>query len=207
MSREKLTPGGGQGLADGTPERQVWALERGVRRNPVVAAILERAPQLRLPSWYLGAGGVAQTVWNLLHGFEPTWGIKDYDLVYFEPGDLSAASEHAAEARAAELFADLDVRLDVTNEARVHLWYPARFGRSIPPYRSTEHAIGTWPTTASSLGIRYTSSRFVVCAPFGLRDLFAMVVRPNKAVVSRAVYEAKAERWAMLWPKLTVVAW
>lgn len=183
------------------------ALEWRVRRNPVVAAILERAPQLGLPSWYLGAGGVTQTVWNLLHGFDPTWGIKDYDLVYFEPGDLSATGEHAVEARAAQLVADLEVRVDATNEARVHLWYPARFGRTIPPYRSTEHAISTWPTTASSLGIRYTGSRFVVCAPFGLRDLFAMVVRPNKAIVDRAVYEVKTRRWVELWPQLTVVPW
>jgi hypothetical protein len=28
---------------------------------------------------------------------------------------------------------------------------------------------------------------------------------PNKAIVSEAVYQAKADRWARLWPKLTVL--
>jgi hypothetical protein len=48
---------------------------------------------------------------------------------------------------------------------------------------------------------------FAVCAPYGLTDLFGMVVRPNKVIVPRAVYEAKAARWAAVWPKLTVLAW
>jgi hypothetical protein len=196
-----------QFVADATVDQQVRALERAVRRNSVARAILERAPQLRLHSWYLGAGGVTQTVWNLLHGFEPTRGIKDYDLVYFDADDLTAAGEEDAESRAAQLFEDLDMKLDVTNEARVHLWYPARFGRSIPPYRSTEHAISTWPTTASSIGVRSDNGAFVVCAPFGLSDLYAMVVRPNTAIIDRAIYEAKAQRWMETWPKLSVNPW
>lgn len=183
------------------------SLERDLRANPVVDAILERAPALALPSWYLGAGGVTQTVWNVLHGFEPTRGIKDYDLVYFDGDDLSAAAEAAVERRAVALLGDLDVKIDVTNEARVHLWYAERFGRAIPPYRSTEHAISTWPTTASSIGVRDDGDELVVCAPFGLDDVYGMVVRPNKVKVTQAIYEAKAARWAAIWPKLTVLGW
>lgn len=203
----ELSPDQGEALADATVDQQVAALERAMRRNPAATAILERAPQLRLPSWYLGAGAITQTVWNLLHGCDPAQGIKDYDLVYFDPDDLSAAAEQATEDRAARLFADLDVKLDVTNEARVHLWYPERFGRSIPPYRSTEHAISTWPTTASSIGVRTNDGAFVVCAPFGFSDLYGMVVRPNKGIINQDVYEAKARRWSETWPKLSVIPW
>ncbi len=46
-----------------------------------------------------------------------------------------------------------------------------------------------------------------MCAPFGLADLFAMVVRPNTTLVPRAVYETKAERWQRVWPGLTVLPW
>lgn len=203
----ELSADEGEALADATVDQQVAALERAMRRNPAATAILERAPQLRLPSWYLGAGAITQTVWNLLHGFDPTQGIKDYDLVYFDPDDLSLAGEQATEDRAAQLYSDLNVKLDVTNEARVHLWYPDRFGRSIPPYRSTEHAISTWPTTASSIGVRTNDDAFVVCAPFGFSDLYAMVVRPNKGIINQDVYEAKAQRWAEAWPKLSVISW
>jgi uncharacterized protein len=197
----------GQEVAHATLPRQTAVLEAAVRENGVVCAVLARAPQLGLASWYLGAGGVTQTVWNLQHGFEPTHAIKDYDLVYFDSSDLSMDAERAVEEHANQLLGDLGVAVDVTNEARVHLWYAERFGRSIPPYGSVEQAIATWPTTASSVGITDGPAGFGVCAPFGLSDLFAMVVRPNKAIVSEAVYQAKADRWAELWPKLTVLPW
>jgi uncharacterized protein len=161
---------------------------------------------LGLPDWYFGAGGVAQTVWNVLHGFEPADGIKDYDLVYFDPTDLSVNGERRVEEVRARL-ADVGVTPDVKNEARVHLWYEDRFGRPIQPYRSSGEAIATWPTTASSVGVRYRGNDFVVCAPFGLTDLFHMIARPNKTIVSREVYEEKVARWSARWPQLTVVPW
>jgi uncharacterized protein len=194
-------------LADAPIGEQVRGLEDALRCNPVVVAILERAPALGLDSYYLGARAIAQTVWNQLHGFTSTRQIKDYDLVYFDRHDLRPSTEAEFARQAQSWVADLGAKVDVTNEARVHEWYSQRFGRSIAPYRSAEHAISTWPTTASSVGVRLEGDRFVVSAPFGLRDLFAMVVRPNKAIVGRDVYEAKARRWAALWPKLTVLPW
>jgi hypothetical protein len=41
------------------------------------------------------------------------------------------------------------------------------------------------------VGIR---GEFECCAPFGLDDLFGLVVRPNKRQITRAIYEAKVER-------------
>ena len=40
-----------------------------------------------------------------------------------------------------------------------------------------------------------------------LRDLFALVVRPNKALISVDVYETKALRWRAEWPDLEVLEW
>ena len=196
-----------EALADASLAEQVGGLERALRQNRVVAAILEGAPGLGLPHYYLGAGGIAQTVWNQLHGFDADHGVKDYDLVYFDPSETTAATEGRTAQRVIARFADLQVKMDVTNQARVHQWYLRRFGRSIPPYRSTEQAIATWPTTASSIGVRLETDRLVVCAPFGLHDLFARIVRPNKALISRTVYEAKVERWTPLWPDLAILPW
>lgn len=194
-------------VADAPLDEQLQALEAAVATNVVAQTILAETPGMNLPGWYLGAGAITGCVWNLLHGFDPRHGIKDYDLVYFDADDLSSESEAALEHQANRLFQDLGVRLDVTNEARVHLWYEERFGRAIDPYRSTEHAISTWPTTASSIGVRRESGLFTICAPFGLRDLFALVVRPNKALISIDVYEAKAVRWKAAWPELEVLEW
>jgi hypothetical protein len=186
---------------------QVQALESIVRSNPVVAGVLDRVPALNLGSWYIGAGAVAGSVWNHLHGFAPTHGIKDYDIVYFDAQDLSEPAETAVQAQVTELLGANGAAVDVTNEARVHTWYEQRFGRPLAPYRSVEHAIATWPTTASSIGVRYDGGEFVVCAPFGLADLFAMVVRANTTLVAEPVYRDKAERWCGTWPRLTAVPW
>jgi hypothetical protein len=194
-------------VADAPLDEQVRALQGALATNRFVVAILQRVPRLGLADWYLGAGAVTGTVWNVLHGFDSTSGIKDYDLVYFDPNDLSADGEAATEQRIREVMEEVPVELDVTNEARVHIWYPQRFGRTIPPYRSAEHAISTWPTTASSIGVRLEGDSLVVCAPFGLRDLFAMVVRPNKAIIDAHVYDDKASRWADHWPRLRVLPW
>lgn len=186
--------------------RQVTALEEIVRSNPVICRLLDTLPALQLPSWYVGAGAVAQTVWNQVHGFPPNHGLKDYDVVYLDPGDLTVDGERAVEAKVAELL-DAAVTVDVTNEARVHTWYERRFGQPLAPYRSVEQAIATWPSTATSVGVRYERGVFDVCAPYGLSDLFGLIVRPNTALVSRDIYEAKAARWHQLWPLLTVLTW
>lgn len=198
-------------IAD-TPENlrldlQVEYLQQALTSNEVAEAVLALAAELDLPGWYFGAGGVAQTVWNLRHGFEAAEGIKDYDLVYFDPGDLSAESEREIEEQVADRLSAFGVVADVHNEARVHLWYEQRFGRRLEPYGSTEEAIATWPTTASSVGVRRDRDGFVVCAPFGLSDLLGMVARPNKTIVTRDVYEEKVTRWVARWAKLRVVPW
>lgn len=182
-------------------------LEATLRENDVAQAVLAGGRGLDLPDWYFGAGGVAQTVWNVLHGFEASAAIKDYDLVYFDAADLRIETESEIEAEVADRLRGGGIVVDVKNEARVHLWYERRFGRHLEPYRSTGDAIATWPTTASSVGVRYDGHTFVVCAPFGLADLFSMVARANKTIVTRDVYEEKVARWAAQWPQLTVIPW
>jgi uncharacterized protein len=194
-------------LAHAPLHEQVASLEVALKQNQAARAVLTVAREMALPDWYFGADGVAQTVWNVLHGFDPSTTIKDYDLVYFDGSDLTLEAEQQIEAEVSDRLAGLSVVVDVTNEARVHLWYKERFGRPLSPYRSTGEAITTWPTTASSVGVRYEDDRFVVCAPFGLADLFAMVAMPNKAVITREVYEEKAARWASHWPQLSVLPW
>jgi hypothetical protein len=174
--------------------------------NEVLWESLRRLPTLDLPDWYLGAGCVAQTVWNLAHGKPLNEDILDYDLVYFDP-DLSEEAEARVARRAQDLLADLPVMVDAKNQARVHLWYPRRFGYAIEPYRSTEDAIATWPSTASAIGVRTGGTEVRVCAPFGTVDLFGLVVRANRVQITPETYAAKVARWAHRWPLLVVLPW
>jgi uncharacterized protein len=191
------------------PDRQELsdALEGVLRSSPLISRLLDRWEEIALPNAWLVAGAVAQTVWNDVSRLPPQHGIKDVDLVYFDAGDLSAERERDEEARIRHLFAGLGASLDVKNEARVHLWYEAKFGKPIAAYSSAEEAIATFPTVATSVGVRPLGDRLEMCAPFGLDDLFGLVVRPNRRLVTRDAYEAKVARWRRCWPALTIVEW
>jgi uncharacterized protein len=182
-------------------------LHVSLRQNQCLADILERFDEIALPDAWLVAGCIAQTIWNLACGQPAELGIKDVDLIYFDDRDLSLGTEAGHETRIRDLFGHLAIKLDVKNEARVHLWYQQRFGYAIAPYRSSADAIATFPTTATAVGVRRIHDGFECCAPFGLDDLCGLVVRPNKRQITRAIYEAKTERWRFIWPSLTIWPW
>jgi hypothetical protein len=170
--------------------------------------VLQRARRLALPDWYLAAGCIAQTVWNVVTGCPPDDGIRDYHLPYFHATDLSWAADDRRIQAAARYFADIPCLVAVRNEARVHLWYESRFGVACPPYSSTKAAIDTFPARASCVGVRLGANHtWEVYAPYGLSELLALVVRPNLTQAPRHVYEVKAQRWQEQWPTLTILPW
>jgi hypothetical protein len=182
-------------------------LEDQLRQNSWLSEIHRRFEAIGLPDSWVVAGCIAQTVWNLACGRVAESGIKDIDIVYFDADDLSAVTEAGHERRLADYFSDLPAKLDVKNQARVHLWYEQTFGYTIAPYRSTADAIASFPTTATAVGVRWAGNKFECCAPFGLEDLFALRVLPNKRQITRTIYAAKVKRWQSIWPELTFVAW
>ncbi|SDH43065.1 nucleotidyltransferase family protein [Pseudonocardia oroxyli] len=177
-------------------------------QNPVIVAVLERAPALGVPDWWLAAGALSQTVWNVLHGRDPGAGIADYDLVYFDDTDLSYDAENTVIGRATEVLGDVAPSLEIRNQARVHLWYQTHFGEPGLRFTSSTHAIDHFPTTTTSVGLSRTAGgEFTVYAPFGLDDILAMRVRPNPRLAPRTVYETKTRRWKAEWPNLLVEPW
>lgn len=182
--------------------------ERLVRCNPRVDEILGRLAGLGLPGWYLAAGCLVQTVWNVLSSRPPECGIEDYDIFYFDDSDLSWDAEDVVIRRCARAFADLPVKIQVRNQARVHLWYEQHFGVACPPHGSSEAAIDSFATLVSAIGIRQSlTGQTTVYAPYGFKDLFAFVVRPGPGLAPRQVYEDKTTRWCREWPDLVVVPW
>lgn len=176
--------------------------------NKILVELLHRGRELGLPHWYFAAGCVVQTVWNVLDEREASRGIKDYDLVYHNAADLGWDAEDRAIRAAASACEDLPVEVEVRNEARVHLWYEAKFGLPCRPYPTTEAAIDAFPAICSCVGVRLErDGTWHVHAPNGLGDLFAMVVRPNPVLAPREVYEAKTARWLEQWPRLRVLPW
>jgi hypothetical protein len=179
-----------------------------LRENPTLTEVLDRAATLNLPGWYLVAGCLYQTVWNVITGQPPEAGILDYDLVYFDDSDLSWEAEDAVIQTGNTIFAGLPAPVQIRNQARVHLWYSQKFGIPCPPHISAEAAIDTFEATNASVGVRQEpDGRWHVYAPYGLSDVFNLVVRPNTVLAPRHVYETKADRWKKQWPELTVLPW
>jgi hypothetical protein len=156
---------------------------------------------------YLAGGCIAQTVWNYIFDKEIDYGIDDFDIVYFDDVDITENCEEQFYVYLNNSLNDFPYKIDVKNEARVHLWYKERFGKEIKPYTSTEDAISSWPSTATSIGVKYEDSEFKVYTPFDLDDLYSGIVRPNKKLISKEVYDNKASKWHCKWNELTVVKW
>ena len=134
------------------------------------------------------------------------YGIADIDFVYFDD-DLTYEAENEIIKRVQTNLADCPVPIDVKNQARVHLWYQSAFGYELPPYKTLEDAIKTWPTTATAIGVRLDGSNLSVYAPFGLDDLFGQIIRANKAQITKETYEKKCRNWTEKWNTLTVIPW
>jgi hypothetical protein len=146
-------------------------------------------------------------VWNALTGRPRGFGIKDYDVAYFDAGDLSWDAEDRVIVRVRARLPELAPRIEVRNQARVHLWYEAHFGTPYPPLASTDEAIDRYASTTHIVGVRLTpEGGMSVYAP-GLSDVFALRVRPNRLFDNRATYETKALRMQATWPELTVEPW
>jgi hypothetical protein len=189
-------------------EKLEMKLLRVLTSSSMLRAAFDRAPLLGIEDYYIGAGCVAQTVWNHLSGKPLNYGIKDIDFVWFDAARLDYDSENEVILRVKDLYRDFPVEVDAKNQARVHLWYGDHFGYAIAPYGSLEAAIDSWPTTATSIGVRRDGrGDWKVYAPFGLDDLFGRVVRANKKQITKEIYENKVKSWLMKWPDLTVIPW
>jgi uncharacterized protein len=189
-------------------DEQLVELRSVLERNSVLLHVMERTAALELPQSYVTAGCLFQTVWNVVTGRPPTYGIRDYDVLYFDDSDLSWRAEDAVIRAAAEALAGIEAEVEVRNEARVHLWYEQKFGVPAPPFASTEGAIDSFAATTCCLGARLEpDGRWRVYAPHGLSDIFNLIVRPNPVLAPRTVYESKTARWKQQWPELTILDW
>ena len=149
--------------------------------TPSLLRVLAVARRLCLPDWLVFSGAVYQPVLNHLTGRPLDYGIKDYDLGYFDASDLSYEAEDAVIRRAKTAFDEpLRSMVEVRNQARVHLWFEAKFGEVYGPLSSTAEALERFASATFAVGVRLEADdRLHIHAPFGLAELFALRLRPN----------------------------
>ncbi|WP_282008432.1 nucleotidyltransferase family protein [Brevundimonas aveniformis] len=151
-----------------------------LRASPDVMHVLTTVRTLGLPDWRLFSGAVYQTVWNHQTRRDPAYGLKDFDIGYFDP-DTSWDAEDVFIKRVAEAFDEpFRSTVEVRNQARVHLWFQDRFGEPYAPLANTDEALSRFVCPAFAVGVRLEDDDTIsVAAPFGLDDVFDMVLRPN----------------------------
>lgn len=177
-----------------------------VQRSPAFMDTLRAVRSLGLASWCIGAGAVRNLVWDDLHGYCQPSALADIDVCHFDAGDPEAARDAGLQRQLQTLRPGLP--WEVTNQAAVHLWFESVFGHAVPPLRSLEEAVASWPEFATAVGISLDGEdRLHLIAPHGLDDLFGLVVRRNPTRVSVATYRQRVaqKRYAERWPRVTVV--
>ena len=177
-------------------------LMRDAMADPVNAALLEILPGLGLPDCHVTAGCLFQGVWNRVGGRPPGWGVKDYDVFYFD-ADVSWEAEDAVIRRVAAATAGLGAVVEVKNQARVHLWYRDRFGSDYPALQSARDGIDRYLIACTCVGVEVATR--AVYAPDGFADLEAGVLRMTAGEARADLFLAKAESYRVRWPWLRVV--
>ncbi|HMB46644.1 MAG TPA: nucleotidyltransferase family protein [Afifellaceae bacterium] len=192
-------------------ETELEALLLGcIQASARVMQVLEAARAADLPDWRLFAGALYQTVWNALTGRPADFGINDYDLAYFDIDVSQEAQTHRRLQVLDRIPADLRAKVEVINQARVHVWFETEFGRPYPALAQTDDMLRQALSTAHAVAVRLEADgRLTVAAPFGLADIFNMVLRPNPELLSDPqsilAHEQKALDAQKRWPEITIV--
>ena len=179
-------------------------LEEIVRAAPNLMRVLTIARDLDLPDWMIFSGAVYQRVLNHLTGRDLDYGIKDYDLGYFDPDTSYEAEDRVIRRVAAAFEPPLREMVEVRNQARVHLWFEGKFGEPYAPLTRTADALSRFVSPLFSVGVRLEpDDSLSVAAPFGLDDLFALRLAPNPVRRTNGFARTAASATAR-WPELVV---
>ncbi len=95
--------------------------------------------------------------------------------------------------------------VEVRNQARVHLWFEAKFGEPYGPLSSSAQALTRFASPLNAVAARLEpDGAMTIVAPFGLEDLFSMTYRenPNRRVSG---FARTAEAARRRWPELTII--
>src|SRR5580693_6670640 len=117
-----------------------------LRAMPPLMQVLSVTRGLCLPDWLVFSGAIYQPVLNHLTGRPLDYGIKDYDLGYFDESDLSYEAEDTVIRHVRAAFDEpLRSTVEVRNQARVHLWFETKFREPYGPLSSAAEALECKP--------------------------------------------------------------
>ncbi len=177
-----------------------------VRDDPGLMHVLKGVRSQNLPDWRVFSGAVYQSVWNALTGRPAGYGVRDYDVGYYDPDTRWDAEDVIIKRVAAAFDEPFRSTVEVRNQARVPIWFPAHFGEPYEPLSGTDEALERFVAPAFAVGVRLEADDAIsVAAPLGLDDIFALVLRPNPHRGLARDWPRVVERARARWPELTII--
>jgi hypothetical protein len=177
-----------------------------VRADPGLMHVLTTVRGLGLNDWRVFSGAVYQSVWNAVTGRPAGYGRKDFDLGYFDPDTSWDAEDLVIKRVAAALDEPFRSEVEVRNQARVHLWFPDRFGEPYEALTGTDEALARFVAPAFAVGVRLERDDTIsIAAPFGLEDVFSLTLRPNPDRPRAKGWDKVVTSARARWPELTVI--
>lgn len=174
-----------------------------VENDSYLMSALKLAKSRKLPQWFLGAGFVRNTVWDIQHGRTPSYDYNDIDLGYYDFDNQSEANDQTI---AHELRDVIDVSWEIVNQAYAHHY------NDVPPYTSGIDGLAHWIETATAVGVTLDENdKVIVLAPWGVEDLLQLKLRLSPCHTGNEFYEKlfkeriQNKEWLKKWPKLQVV--
>lgn len=176
--------------------------------NKELMDVLDYISTLQMPNNYIAAGSVFQTIWNKMDNRDLNYNIKDIDVIYYNDKDLSPEKDLEYFKLINTYCKDKEYKykIDVSNEARMHIWKAEMYGMDIEQYKSSEDAINKWIATVHAIGITKDSGKLKIYAPFGLSDIFSKTIRAIKHKYNtKDFYDNKVKSWKERFNGLTII--
>lgn len=182
-------------------------LVRILRDSPKLMTILETCRATNLNDWRLASGAIYGTVFNHLSKRAPDYGIKDYDICYFDPDTSYDAEDVWIKKIDAALPHELRPLAEVRNQARVHLWFKDKFGSEYAPLSNTDESLDRYLCYAHMVAVRLEANDEIsICAPMGLEDIFKMEMRYNPNRASPTRFLEKCNSIKVRWPEVKIIS-
>lgn len=174
-----------------------------IQQSDFMMESLKVAESAGLPDWFIGAGFIRDTVWDIQHGFTLKYKYKDLDLGYY---DKDNQSERADNSISEKLRRKLNVNWEVVNQAYAHKY------NDVPPYTSAVDGLAHWVETATCVAATLDKhGKVKVIAPWGVEDLLELKLRLAPCHKDSTQYEKifteriVSKDWLKRWPKLKVL--
>lgn len=171
-----------------------------IKNDNYILTILKIVEKLNLNDTWICAGIIRNKVWDNLNSTDTP--INDIDVIYFDPSDISWEKEKKIEEKL-EFFLPNEP-WSVKNQARMHL------KSGFEPFNSSYDGVSHFPETPTAVALRLHNKEIEVLAPYGLKDLFEMKVKPtplyqnNSYLNSIYVERVTSKQWNKTWNKLSL---